>query len=110
MLDRLLVTPSVHRVHHGKDAAYLDRNYGEVLLPWDRLFGTHTVETTAPTYGVLAPVDAGDLADVQLSPWVALLRDLRRGAGLRARLRFLFDSPARLLLEPPRDSSEKPSV
>lgn len=39
-LDGILATPSNHRVHHGVDAIYLDRNYGEVLIAWDRLFGT----------------------------------------------------------------------
>ena len=47
-LDRVVVTPSVHRVHHGRDLPYLDRNYGEVLLLWDRLLGTWADEDHAP--------------------------------------------------------------
>jgi sterol desaturase/sphingolipid hydroxylase (fatty acid hydroxylase superfamily) len=92
-LARLLVTPSAHRVHHGKEQDYLDRNYGEVLVLWDRLLGTHAEEGAAPTYGVLSPVDAGSLRDVQCAPWIALWRDVRRAPSWGARLRYLFDAP-----------------
>jgi sterol desaturase/sphingolipid hydroxylase (fatty acid hydroxylase superfamily) len=43
-LEWLLNTPSHHRVHHGKNVAYLDRNHGGVLIVWDRLFGTFEAE------------------------------------------------------------------
>lgn len=92
-LERLLVTPSVHRVHHGRNEAYLDRNYGEVLTLWDRLLGTFEPESEAPDYGVLKPVDPGDFLDIQLSPWRALWADLRRAPDLSSRLRYLFDAP-----------------
>lgn len=92
-LASVLVTPSAHRVHHARNDHYLDRNYGEVLFVWDRLFGSAAVERVAPTYGVLAPVDPSSLADVQLSPWGALLRDLRRAPDLAARVRYLLDAP-----------------
>ncbi|HRG98944.1 MAG TPA: sterol desaturase family protein [Polyangiaceae bacterium] len=93
VLDRLCVTPSVHRVHHGRNAEYIDRNYGEVLLLWDRLFGSYQVEEAPPEYGVLAPVDPGDLVDVQLSPWRALWRDVRAAEGARRRLALVFGPP-----------------
>jgi sterol desaturase/sphingolipid hydroxylase (fatty acid hydroxylase superfamily) len=93
LLDRVVVTPSVHRVHHGTELAYLDTNYGEVLLLWDRLFGTWTPERATPTYGLTTPVDPCDLAAVQLSPWRALWRDLARAPTLTARLRYLLDAP-----------------
>jgi len=93
LLDRLLVTPSVHRVHHGRNDAYLDRNYGEVLTLWDHLLGTYQLEDEAPDYGVLKPVDAGSLAAIQLSPWRDLWRDLARAPSLRIKLRYLLDAP-----------------
>ncbi len=92
-LGRWIITPSAHRVHHGKERDYLDRNYGEVLVLWDRLLGTHAEEHEIPTYGVLSPVDAGSLRDVQCSPWVALWKDLRRAPTWTARMRYLFDAP-----------------
>jgi sterol desaturase/sphingolipid hydroxylase (fatty acid hydroxylase superfamily) len=92
-LDRWLVTPSVHRVHHGRNLPYLDRNYGEVLLVWDHLFGTHQPEHEAPDYGVLADVDSESFVDVQLSPWRDLWADLRRAPDWASRLRYLLDAP-----------------
>ena len=55
-LEAVLNTPSHHRVHHGVDAEYLDRNYGGVLLLWDRLFGTFQPERQRPTYGTTVPL------------------------------------------------------
>lgn len=99
-LERWFVTPSLHRVHHGRQARYLDRNYGEVFSVWDRLFGTFTPEDPRepPEYGLRVapgqrPIDDESLAEVQLSPWRALARDLRRAPGWTARLRYLFDAP-----------------
>jgi sterol desaturase/sphingolipid hydroxylase (fatty acid hydroxylase superfamily) len=51
-LEGILNTPSAHRVHHAVDEPYLDKNFGGVLLIWDRLFGTYAPETTPPHYGV----------------------------------------------------------
>ncbi|MCB9665310.1 MAG: sterol desaturase family protein [Alphaproteobacteria bacterium] len=92
-LDRVLVTPSAHRVHHGRNAPYLDRNYGEILLVWDHLLGTFAEEEEVPDYGVLAPIDSRSLDAVQLGPWRSLWHDLRRAPGWGARLRYLFDAP-----------------
>jgi len=55
-LEWVLNTPSHHRVHHGVDEVYLDRNYGGVLVVWDRLFGTFQAEEHRPTYGTTVPL------------------------------------------------------
>ncbi len=59
-LEAVLNTPSHHRVHHGVDPEYLDRNYGGVLLVWDRLFGTFQPERQRPTYGTTIPLRSYD--------------------------------------------------
>ncbi len=92
-LEGVLVTPSVHRVHHGKNAAYLDRNYGETLLLWDRVFGTYVPETEEPRYGVTKPIDGDSLAAIHLGPWRDLAHDLARARSWRARLGHLFAPP-----------------
>lgn len=51
-VEGILNTPAAHRVHHASDAPYLDKNYGGVLMIWDRLFGTWAVEQGPLTYGV----------------------------------------------------------
>ena len=55
-VEAVLNTPSHHRVHHGVDAEYLDKNYGGVLVVWDRLFGTFQEEQQRPTYGTTIPL------------------------------------------------------
>ncbi|MDX2247935.1 MAG: sterol desaturase family protein [Bacteroidia bacterium] len=52
LLEGWINTPSAHRVHHGSNDVYLDKNYGGVLLIWDRLFGTYQPETEKVVYGV----------------------------------------------------------
>jgi len=54
-LEKILVTPSVHRVHHGKNELYLDKNYGSTFLIWDQLFGTYQAETEPVIYGIKNP-------------------------------------------------------
>ncbi len=54
--ELLLNTPSHHRVHHGIEDEYLDKNYGAVLIIWDRLFGTFEPEVKPPTYGTTIPI------------------------------------------------------
>ena len=60
-LDWLLATPSNHRVHHGREPKYIDRNYGEVLMIWDHLFGTYQREEEEPSYGVIVPIETYNL-------------------------------------------------
>lgn len=52
LLEGWLNTPSAHRVHHGSNEAYIDRNYGGILMIWDRIFGTYQAETEPVKYGV----------------------------------------------------------
>ena len=56
-LEKVLNTPSHHRVHHGSDEKYLDKNYGSVLIVWDRMFGTFAEEQERPTYGIVKPIN-----------------------------------------------------
>ncbi len=56
VIELVMNTPSHHRVHHGKNRRYLDRNHGGVFIVWDRLFGTFTREDEEPVYGTLEPL------------------------------------------------------
>ena len=58
--DRWFSSPSHHRVHHAVNDRYLDRNYGSILIVWDRLFGTFDEETERCVYGTRAPLDSWD--------------------------------------------------
>lgn len=54
-LEKFLITPSIHRVHHGKNDIYIDKNYGSTFLIWDQLFGTYQPETEPVKYGIKSP-------------------------------------------------------
>lgn len=51
-LEKILITPSLHRVHHGKNDIYIDKNYGSTFVIWDKLFGTFQEETETVQYGI----------------------------------------------------------
>jgi len=68
MLDLILVTPSVHRVHHGLNEEYLDKNFGKVFVFWDHLFGTYEKEKAPVIYGASDPEGEHGLLRCQLLP------------------------------------------
>jgi sterol desaturase/sphingolipid hydroxylase (fatty acid hydroxylase superfamily) len=86
-------TPSHHRVHHGSDPEYLDKNYAGILIIWDRMFGTYAEERQRPRYGLTYPVKTYNLLRLQFGEYAAIVRDLRYAPSWRARLRFLFGPP-----------------
>src|SRR5262249_60979671 len=71
-LEWVLNTPSNHRVHHGRNPKYIDRNHGGILILWDRMFGTYAPEEEEPVYGVTPP----------LRSWNPGWADLHTRAGL----------------------------
>lgn len=86
-------TPSHHRVHHGMDKVYLDKNYGGILIVWDRLFGTFQAELFRPHYGLTKPVDTFNIWNLQTREYVAIARDWRSARRLRDRLGYVFGPP-----------------
>ncbi len=86
-------TPSHHRVHHGSDPQYLDKNYGGILIVWDRLFGSFEPETHRPTYGLTKPVGTYNLLALQYREYGNIIRDVRAAKSLRDRLGYIFAPP-----------------
>jgi len=93
-LDRWLSTPSNHRVHHATNARYLDRNYGAILVAWDRLFGSFEPESEPCVYGTTVPLAGWDPLHAVGANYVDLWRRCRRTRGWRNRLGVLFRSPS----------------
>lgn len=92
-LEWVLNTPSHHRVHHGRDPEYIDKNHGGVFIVWDRLFGTFQRERQAPTYGITTPAATFNPVRAQVQPWVRLWRGVQAMPTLGLKLRFLFAPP-----------------
>jgi len=94
-LEWLLNTPSHHRVHHGKNALYLDRNHGGVLIVWDRLFGSFEaeVESEPVRYGLTHDIETFNPLRIAVHEWQALGRDLIRARSLREAIFYAFAAP-----------------
>ena len=94
-LELIFNTPSHHRVHHASNPEYLDRNYGGVLIIWDRLFGTFAEERPdiRIRYGLVHPVGSLNPLRLEFHEWVALARDTARAPSWRARLGAMFGRP-----------------
>jgi sterol desaturase/sphingolipid hydroxylase (fatty acid hydroxylase superfamily) len=93
-------TPSHHRVHHGMDQLYLDRNYGGILIVWDRLFGTFQAEQFRPHYGLTKPVGTYNIWRLQTREYAAIARDVRAARGWRAKLGHIVGPPGWQPAEP----------
>jgi len=86
-------TPSHHRVHHGMDQQYLDKNYGGIFILWDRLFRSFQAETVRPNYGLTKQVDTYNIWKLQTHEYVAMFRDARRARRWRDKLGYVFGPP-----------------
>src|SRR6478609_4309867 len=76
-LDYFLVTPSYHRVHHASNEIYLDKNYGGVLIIWDRLFGTFHSETELPKFGITEPIKSNSFLWVHFHYLLHILTQIK---------------------------------
>ena len=76
-LEFVFNTPSHHRVHHGSNEVYLDRNYGGILIIWDRLFGTFQRETERVRYGLTKNMRTFKPHRVAFHEFAAIARDVR---------------------------------
>ncbi|MEM9253879.1 MAG: sterol desaturase family protein [Pseudomonadota bacterium] len=94
-VEAVFNTPSHHRVHHGSNVRYLDRNHGGVLIIWDRLFGTFAPETPAEpvVYGLTSNIESDNILWVAVHEYVAIWRDIKRAPGWREKLSYLLLAP-----------------
>jgi len=92
-LNKIFITPDVHRVHHGKNVRYLDRNYSEVFSFWDRILATYQEYDEKPDYGVMKPIDDDNFYEVQVHAWKDLYYDLKATIGLKNKLKLLIMPP-----------------
>jgi len=95
LLERVLQTPSYHRVHHAKNPRYMDTNYNSITLLWDWLLGTlQPLRDDEPVrYGITREIDTGSFWDLHCGEFRALRRDLRAARSVRDRLALLRMPP-----------------
>jgi sterol desaturase/sphingolipid hydroxylase (fatty acid hydroxylase superfamily) len=91
--EAVLNTPSHHRVHHGSNPQYIDKNYGGILIVWDRLLGTFEPEREAVTYGLTKNIATYDLLAIAFGEYGAVARDAARARGWVDKLGVLLRGP-----------------
>jgi sterol desaturase/sphingolipid hydroxylase (fatty acid hydroxylase superfamily) len=92
-IEFIFNTPSHHRVHHGMDQEYLDKNYAGIFIVWDRMFGTFQPELFRPHYGLTKPVNTFNIWNLQTREYVAIVGDVRRARRWRDRLGYILGPP-----------------
>jgi sterol desaturase/sphingolipid hydroxylase (fatty acid hydroxylase superfamily) len=98
-LEYFLVTPSHHRVHHGSNPRYLDKNMGMFLIIWDKLFGTFHPELPTEKYeqikyGLTSPLENEGPVNLVFHEWNSIWKDLfRKDIGWKEKWRYLFGPP-----------------
>jgi sterol desaturase/sphingolipid hydroxylase (fatty acid hydroxylase superfamily) len=92
-LERVLNTPSHHRVHHGSNRRYLDRNHGSILIVWDKLFGTFEPEGEQVVYGLTRNIETFNPARIATHELVDIGRDVAAADTWRDRFSFLLRGP-----------------
>jgi sterol desaturase/sphingolipid hydroxylase (fatty acid hydroxylase superfamily) len=91
--EDVLNTPSHHRVHHGSNPQYLDRNHGSILIVWDKLFGTFEPEDEPVVYGLTKNIDTFDPARIATHEHADMLRDVAGSSTWRDRLSYVVRGP-----------------
>ncbi|GAB2528863.1 sterol desaturase family protein [Spirosoma aerophilum] len=92
-LEYVFVTPSHHRVHHASNPQYLDKNYGDMFIIWDKLFGTFAEEQEEPVYGLTKQLDSHSFLWQHFHGWLELAMAVQRATGWREKLAVLFGRP-----------------
>jgi sterol desaturase/sphingolipid hydroxylase (fatty acid hydroxylase superfamily) len=92
-LDGIFNTPSVHRVHHGSNPQYIDKNYGGILIIWDRVFGTYQAEEERVIYGLTKDIDSANPITINFYEWMFLIKDLRDTKNIKEAWSYLINPP-----------------
>ncbi|MCE3279734.1 MAG: fatty acid hydroxylase [Bacteroidetes bacterium] len=94
-LEWFMSTPSHHRVHHGANVQYLDKNMGMVFIIWDRLFGTFQEEdkNDAVVFGLTENIKTYNPFKMVFHEWIGIFKDLQKPSSFKAKLMYVFGPP-----------------
>lgn len=94
VLDWWFNTPSNHRVHHGTNPEYIDKNLGGILMIYDHIFGTYAKEVAPSTYGITHNIHTYNPLTILFHEFVTIGKDLPHKKGMVARIKYLFSPPS----------------
>lgn len=108
VIEWIFVTPSNHRVHHGSDEHYIDKNFGVLFTFWDRLFNSYVKEGRQPTYGITTNIDQSyNPLYLNFHEMKEIVSDVRKAKGIRKKLFYAFGSPTAVANEKKSASTGK---
>lgn len=93
-MEHILITPSLHGVHHASNEKYLDKNYGDVFVFWDKMFGTFQQEEEKPVYGLTHPFKSRSFLWQHFHYYLEIAEACRRTSGFGNKIRIILGSPA----------------
>ncbi|WP_276497290.1 sterol desaturase family protein [Pontibacter litorisediminis] len=107
-IEYIFVTPSHHRVHHGSNPGYIDKNYGSTFIIWDRLFGTFEPEREQVKYGLTKPVTSFNPIYLVFHEWMDIWEDMKHARSWREKFLILYKPPGAVVTEHQRKSQAQP--
>ena len=93
-IEYIFNTPSHHRVHHGVNNNYLDKNYAGIFIIWDKMFGSFVPETEEVRYGIIKPLSSYNWLWINTHGWAEMLEAMRAKKTFSGKLRCMFGAPA----------------
>ena len=90
ILEKTINTPALHRVHHASNPSYIDKNFGGILIIWDRLFGTYQPEREAPVYGLTENINTNNPFKIQAIEYQRIGQDLANSRSLKQIWQSIF--------------------
>lgn len=107
-IEYIFATPSNHRVHHGSQEKYINKNYGATFIIWDRLFGTYQPEEEQAIYGITHDIEQkANPIFINFHEYMDMWKDIRAAKGFRRKLFFLFGNPINIAKEKERLALEE---
>ncbi len=86
-------TPSHHRVHHGRNPKYIDKNHAGSLIIWDKMFGTFQAEEERPTYGITKPINSLNAVWANFSHYAVMAEEIKQITSFTDKIKYLFKKP-----------------
>ncbi|GAB4026430.1 sterol desaturase family protein [Spirosoma koreense] len=108
-VEYIFATPSNHRVHHGSQEQYIDKNFGATFIFWDRMFGTFEPEDEPVIYGITTNIpNKANPFFINFHELSDMVQDVRKAKGLRKKMFYIFGSPVKIAEEKKRMEAPKP--
>jgi sterol desaturase/sphingolipid hydroxylase (fatty acid hydroxylase superfamily) len=100
VVEYIFATPSNHRVHHGSQEKYINKNYGATFIIWDRIFGTYQAEEEQVNYGLTHNIEhKANPFHINFHEYADMIRDVKQAKGIRNKFFYIFGDPAMIAAE-----------